>query len=96
MRAPGDKAALHKRETPVGCDRFILRHGGLRPGAGRIVDIDLVILRVLEEIPLEPVALPGQQSRQGKRIATVVPRSGKNGERRVRLPTLGNGTGQCA
>ena len=54
VRAPGDKAALHKRETPVGCDRFILRHGGLRPGAGRIVDIDLVILRVLEEIPLEP------------------------------------------
>ena len=50
----------------------------------------------IEEIHLEPVALPGQQSRQGKRIATVVPRSGKNGERRVRLPTLGNGTGQCA
>lgn len=31
----------------------------------------------IEEIHLEPVALPGQQSRQGKRIATVVPRSGK-------------------
>ena len=68
VRPPGDEPALHERETPVRRERSVFRHGGFRPRARRIVDIDLIVLRVLEEIPLEPSGSGTRHADNGGKI----------------------------
>lgn len=56
VRAPGEQAALHKRERTRGFDEPVFRNGGLGSRLGAVFHIDLIFCCVLEQIVLQSAA----------------------------------------
>ena len=54
VRAPGEQMALHQAQRPLGAQQLIVGDRGLGARLGAVLDIDLVLLRVLEQVVLQP------------------------------------------